>query len=92
MAEFKRNNAGIGYLVINFIELIEYSDNPYPICDECMKDLIGYDDIILIPILNQAYCNSCGHEVLRGIHDYPEDRDIREKREQFWIDYFRLEE
>lgn len=92
MAEFKRNDKGIGYLVIDFMELIMYSDNPYPICDECIKDLIGYEDIVLIPILNQAYCHGCGHEVLKGLCDYPEDRPIREKREKFWKDYFKLEE
>lgn len=83
MAKFNRNDKGTGYLIIDFMELIIYSDNPYPTCDECSKDLIGYEDIILISILNQAYCNSCGHEVLERIQDNHEDRDIREKRGQF---------
>lgn len=91
MAKFYRNKAGIGYLKIGFMELIKYSDNGFPICDECSKDLIGYNDIILIPILNQAYCSSCGRKVLAGIKDYEEDIPIRKKREQFWKDYFKLE-
>lgn len=73
------------------MDLIRYSDNGFPVCDECGKDLIGYNDIILIPILNQAYCNSCGKKVLAQIQDFEEDRPIREKREQFYKDYFKIE-
>lgn len=92
MAKFYRNDKSIGYLIIGFMELIKYSQNGFPICDECSKDLIGYDDIILVPILNQAYCNSCGKKVLATIVDYPEDRQYRERKEQFWLDYFKIEE
>ena len=92
MAKFYRTEKGIGYLIIGFMELIKYSHNGFPICDDCLKDLIGYDDIILIPILNKAYCNPCGKKVLDRIVDYPEDRQIRERREQFWLDYFKIQE
>jgi len=92
MAKFYRNKIGIGFLKINFMDLIKYSDNGFPICDKCLKDLIGYNDIILIPILNQAYCNECGKEVLAKIKDYEEDRWIRKKKEDFWKDYFKLKE
>jgi hypothetical protein len=92
MAKFYRNDKSIGYLIIGFMELIKYSQNGFPICDECSKDLIGYDDIILIPILNQAYCNLCGRKVLERIIDYPEDRQYRKAKEQFWLDYFKIAE
>jgi len=92
MAKFYRNDKKIGYLVIDFVELIKYSGNIFPICDECSKDLLGHFDIILIPILNQAYCNPCGKTVLARIVDYPEDRQIRERREQFWLEHFNIQE
>jgi len=92
MAKFFRNKDGVGYLIIGFMELIKYSKNGFPICDQCLKDLIGYNDIILIPYENQAYCKSCGLKRLRNILDYPEDREIREKREKFYMDYFNIKE
>ncbi|MEG3041582.1 MAG: hypothetical protein RR891_06225 [Clostridium sp.] len=92
MANFFRNNIGIGYLKISFMEIVKYSHNGFPICDECSKDLIGYEDIILIPILNQAYCSECGKSVLKRIKDYPEDRDCRRHREEFWKSYFNIKE
>jgi len=92
MAKLFRNKKGIGYLKLNFWELMEYSKNGFPICDECSKDLIGYSDIILIPILNEAFCNECGKERLKTIVDYPEDKGIRIKREEFYKDYWGLAE
>ncbi|MDD4154639.1 MAG: hypothetical protein PHT30_04465 [Bacilli bacterium] len=91
MANFYRTLTEIGYLEINDIELINYSNNGYPICGECQHGLVGEDDIILIPILNEAYCNECGKKVLKTIVDYPEDRDIRIKRENFYKNYWQLE-
>jgi len=92
MAKFYRNKKEIGYLKIGFMELIKYSRNGFPICDECSSDLIGYNDIILIPILNEAFCSKCGKDCLEGIIDYPEDRKIRAQRENFYKDYFNIEE
>lgn len=92
MAKFFRNEKDIGYLKIDFVELIKYSHNGFPICDKCSKDLIGYDNIVLIPILNQAYCKMCGMKTLKEIVDYPEDRTIRYKREEFYKTYFNLKE
>lgn len=92
MANFYRNENGIGWLKITWIELVKYSENVRPVCDDCLKDLIGNVDIILLPILNQAYCSECGKKVLERIVDYPEDRPYREAKEKFWLDYFGLED
>lgn len=92
MAKFFRTDKCIGYLTIGFMELIKYSHNGFPVCDCCLKDLIGYNDIILIPYENQAYCKACGTRRLKEIIPYEEDNAIREKRERFWLDYFKLEE
>lgn len=92
MAKFFRNKKGIGYLKINFMELMKYGNNGFPICDSCLKDLIGYSDIVLIPILNEAFCNECGKERLESVVDYPEDREIRTKIEEFYKNYWRIKE
>ena len=92
MAKFYRTEKGIGYLIIGFMELIEYSHNGFPVCDNCLKDLIGYNDIMLIPYENQAYCKVCGTKRLKELIPYEEDNAIREKREQFWLDYFKIKE
>lgn len=88
MAEFNRAANGAAWLKITWLELAQYSDNPTPICDECLKSLIGCNDVVLLPILNEAYCPECGEKVLARLHRYPEDRHIEERREQFWLNYF----
>lgn len=92
MAKFFRNKNDIGWLKITWLELANYSGNMMPICGECLKDLIGFSNVVLIPILNEAYCPECGKQVLDRIQDYPEDRPIRAKREQFYLNYFGIKE
>ena len=92
MAKFHRAENGIGWLKITWLELAKYSEIPVPVCDECRKDLIGYANVVLIPILNQAYCPECGKKVLAHVRKYPEDRQIEERREQFWLNYFGIVE
>ena len=47
--------------------------------------------IVLIPLLNQAYCPECGKTVLARMQNYEEDRPIAARREQFWLEYFGIE-
>lgn len=92
MATFNRNEKGIAWLKITWVELLHYSGNPSPICDECLQSLAGKRDIVLLPILNEAYCSECGAKVLARLVDYPEDRPLARRREQFWLNYFGLKE
>lgn len=88
MAKFFRNENDIGYLEITWLELAEYLGNGFPICDSCLKDLIGYNNIILLPALNEAYCKECGKKRVAETKDYPSDREIRYYRENFYKEYF----
>lgn len=93
MAKFYRHKNGIGWLKITWLELAKYSENMIPVCDECLKDLIGFSNIVLLPILNEAYCPECGKQVLNRIQSYhPEDRPIAKRREEFYLNYFGIEE
>lgn len=92
MAKFFRNEKGIGYLTLGFFDLVNYSQNPDPICDECLVPLAESKKIVLIPILNEAFCEHCYKKRLDNIIDYPEDRPIRKKREEFYKDFFKLKE
>lgn len=92
MAEFHRTLGGTPWLKITCQELSEYSENERPICDECLKSLVGCDEIVLLPILNEAYCPECGKERLARVHRYPEDIPIEERRAQFYKDYFKIRE
>lgn len=92
MAKFSRHKNGIGWLKITWLELAKYSGNMMPICGDCLKDLVGYSNVVLIPILNEAYCPECGKAVLDRMHNYPEDRPIAERREQFYLNYFGIKE
>lgn len=92
MAEFYRTNAGTPWLKITQKELTEYSDNDRPICDECLTSLIGCDEIVLLPILNEAYCPKCGKGRLSRVHRYPEDIPFEERRAQFYKNYFKIKE
>jgi len=92
MAKFNRTVTGLAWLEITWQELAAYSDNARPICDECFKSLIPHPSVVLLPILNEAYCPECGKQVLQRVKKYPEDRHIEERREKFWLNYFGLEE
>lgn len=92
MAEFYRTLGGTPWLKITCQELSEYSENERPICDECLKSLVGCDEIVLLPILNEAYCPECGKERLARVRRYPEDIPIEERRAQFYKDYFKIRE
>ena len=90
MAKWYKSGKGIEYLEITFVELINYSGNPRPICDNCTKDLVGYNDIILIPYANEAFCKLCGTKRLSDMKVYPDDIPIKEKRELFFREYFNI--
>lgn len=51
MASLKETSNGAPYFEITADELIEYSDNPKPICGECLCDISNENEIALIPIL-----------------------------------------
>ena len=60
MAKYHKTKDGTSWLEITWLDLMAYSNNPCPICDECGKDLIGCDHIALIPAINEAFCPKCG--------------------------------
>ena len=92
MAKFLKSEKGIGYLEINDNELIKYSHNMEPVCDECNQSLLFCRKITLIPILNEAYCRKCGPIKLKQVVDYSEDRPIRYKREEFYKRFFNIKD
>lgn len=92
MAHFHRTERGTPWLKITCQELSDYSENSRPICDECLTSLIGCDEVVLIPIFNEAFCPKCGKERLARAHRYPEDIPIEERRAQFYKDYFKIRE
>lgn len=92
MAKFFRSKNDIGWLEITWRELAKYSGNRSPICDECLKELAGTNNVVLVPLLNQAYCPECGKAVVSRMHNYPVERPIAARREKFWLKYFGIKE
>ncbi len=92
MAKFLRTTNGTAYIKLTWLELAKYSQNMHPVCDDCLKDVIGYENLILIPILNEAFCSECGKKALARIKRYPEDAEIEKRREDFYKDYFGIKE
>lgn len=92
MAQFQRNDKGIGYLTLSLAELIKYSENIEPICDNCGRKLQLEEQITLVPICNEAFCKECGTKRLSAVRDYIEDRPIRKHREDFYKEWFNLTE
>lgn len=88
MAKLLRTKNNIGYLTVSYDELMSYSQIPTLVCDECNKGLLPRDKLTVIPVLNMAYCENCAEEKLMSVKDYPEDRPIRERREQFWCAFY----
>ena len=85
-----RNKKGVMWIKVGFWDLMTITGNGFPICDECLKDLIGYNDIILIPYLNEAFCSKCGKERLKKIMLYPEDEAVKTKREKYYKEVLKL--
>ena len=91
MASLHKTESGTAYIDLSWDELALYSHNYFPICDSCLKDLIGEDHVILIPILNEAFCPKCGKRKLTTIKNYPEDQPIAERRTKYYCKFFGLE-
>lgn len=92
MASFFRKANGTAYFKINFIELMNCTNNARPICDNCLTSLIGEGDITLIPILNEAFCPKCATERLEWVRKYPEDAAIEKSYEQYYLKCFKLQD
>ena len=93
---YKNKSNNVDYFIINLEELTIYNELPYSICGDCLKVLNDDENLILIPILNEVYCEKCGYPHIERMHDYIEDRPIQDKRTEFYRDFFksinRLEE
>ena len=88
MPELKNKN-GIDYFEnVDFKQIITYSQNPNPICGECLENLLFMNDLILIPILNEVYCRRCGANKLQTMKHYIEDDEIQKRRTEFYKNYF----
>lgn len=90
MAKYQEAENGMPWLEISWQELAGYAGTDHPVCDECMKSLEGCEYVVLIPILNEAFCPECGEKLLAG-HRFPEDRPIEERRVDFWLNYFNIQ-
>jgi len=92
MALFFRTERGVAYLKITLQELIDYSDNSAPACDNCLDLLKETEEVVLIPLLNEAFCPKCAKERLAQVVRYPEDAHIERRRELFWRNWFGITE
>ena len=92
MASLHRTENGTPWLEITWLELADYSNNPRPICDECLESLIGCEAVTLVPILNEAFCPKCRDARLKRLRRYPEDIPIEERRTQFYANHFGIRE
>ena len=83
-----QNITGIDYFEnVDFKQIVAYSGNANPVCGECLKNLLFMNDLILIPILNEVYCNKCGMKKMHTMKHYPEYDEIQKRRTTFWKDY-----
>lgn len=72
---------------VDFKQIVSYSGNPNPVCGDCLKNLLFMNDLILIPILNEVYCNKCGEKLLKTMRYFPEDDEVQKRRTKFWNNY-----
>lgn len=88
MPKLKKIN-GIDYFEnVDFKHIVSYSQNPNPVCGDCLKNLLFMNDLILIPILNEVYCKKCGTNHLKTMKYYPEDDAVQNRRTNFYRQYF----
>ncbi len=89
---YKNESNSVDYFIINLHELTEYNSSEKSVCDECLRKLNNDDQIILIPILNEAYDYKCGIDKvnwLRNIKNISPDEEIQKRRTKFYIQFFK---
>lgn len=83
---YKNESNSVDYFIINLHELTEYNSSEKSVCDECLRKLNNDDQIILIPILNEAYDYKCGIDKvnwLRNIKNISPDEEIQKEEQNF---------
>ncbi len=85
---FRNSKNNTDYFVIDLEELTMYNELPFSICGDCLKVLNNNENLILIPILNEVYCEKCGYPHIERMHDYIEDRPIQAQRTKFYKEFF----
>lgn len=88
---YKNETNNVDYFIITLKELEEYNCLKKSVCDECLKELTDNDQIILIPILNEAYDYEYGIKKvkqLKDIQNISPDREIQKRRTEFYIKFF----
>lgn len=89
MATFHRADNDVGWFALTHGELETLTGNPFPICDECLATLAANEDAVLVPILNEAFCQKCARTVLGGMKPLSEhDLPIERKRIDLYRDSF----
>lgn len=86
---FKNSKNNTDYFVIDLEELTMYNELPLSLCGGCLKVLNDKENLILIPILNEVYCEKCGYHRIEGMYDYIEDRPIQAQRTNFYKEFFK---
>lgn len=89
---YKNESNSVDYFIINLHELTEYNSSEKSVCDECLRKLNNDDQIILIPILNEAYDYKCGIDKvnwLNNIQNHSTDYEIQRRRTEFYIRFFK---
>ena len=92
MGKLLKNKNGAQYYEITDKELITCTSNSQPVCDHCLTSLLNKKDILLIPILNMAFCRSCGEGALENIVSYPEEKYIEDRRIEYYNHQFKIGE
>lgn len=87
MPKLKQYNNIDYFTEVDFKQIVTYSGNANPKCGECLKNILFMNDLILIPILNDVYCNKCGLDKIKTMKHYPEDDAIQKRRTTFWSNY-----
>lgn len=90
MINLKKSDKGIYYIEnVSYRDLMRITSNLRPICDECCSSLIGSEDIILVPLANEAYCTSCGRKILNRISLHMSDSIVQDRRVKYYMSVLR---
>lgn len=84
MAKLCRTRNRVPYFKIDKSDYIRLFNKQLPICNNCLKSLIGMECCILLPLSSVIYCKECGIKILKTEKINGANKNIKKKKVNYY--------